>query len=125
MRIVILTWPDDSERGPEVYGPFRSDEEQDKWAEEVTASMPGVYSIETRVSVPFPVTREEPPKPGTPEGIEWGKRLWQDQPTEFLIEQRRLSQASIDHNAAEGHDDPAARDEVTVLNFLLAERGVE
>jgi len=62
--IVILHWPEDPERGNEVYGPFADESSQMAWIDEVRAAsdggdflLDGVHFIATRMDRPFPVQR--------------------------------------------------------------------
>ena len=62
--IVILHWPEDPERGSEVYGPFKDEPSQMAWIDNVRAAseagdflLDGVHFIATRMDVPFPVHR--------------------------------------------------------------------
>jgi hypothetical protein len=64
VRIVILHWPDDPERGQEVIGPFASDFERTRWIEEVEAAdkagdslLKGTHFIITNMDPPFAVQR--------------------------------------------------------------------
>jgi hypothetical protein len=62
--IAILHWPEDPDRGQEVYGPFESEETRAGWFSEVMAAaeagdslLAGVHFILTRMDIPFQVQR--------------------------------------------------------------------
>ena len=65
MKIVIIYWPGDEDRGQEVFGkPGWSDGERDEWVREVQAAgdagdslLSGAHFILTEASPPFEVGR--------------------------------------------------------------------
>src|SRR5580765_8544425 len=65
MKIVVIHWPDDPDRGPEVYGKTDwTDEDRMAWVSEANEAgkagdplLSGAYFILTQVNEPFPVQR--------------------------------------------------------------------
>jgi len=62
--IATLYWPEDPERGSEVYGPFADEAGRADWVNEVTAAaeagdglLAGVHFILDRMTLPFEVQR--------------------------------------------------------------------
>jgi len=64
MLIVVMSWPDDPDRGQEVYGPFESKRSQVSWTDEVLAAaeagdalLSGCRLLLTKMDTPFEVQR--------------------------------------------------------------------
>lgn len=58
--MIVISWPGDQDRGPEVYGPFDSEEHQMKWVDDCIESavlgyepLQGAQYLVLRATEPF------------------------------------------------------------------------